>query len=144
MDTLHILQTIWYFVIAILLVGYSLLDGFDLGIAALFPFLAKNDDERRSLIDLIWPFWDGNEVWLVTGGAALFAAFPYAYSTVFSGFYLALMLVLYSLIFRAVSIEFWHYDEARRRFWGFAFVIGSSIPALLYGVALGNVVGGFD
>jgi cytochrome d oxidase, subunit II (cydB) len=142
MDTLYTLQVIWYFIIGILFIGYSLLDGFDLGIAALSPFLAKDDTDRKTLFGIIWPFWDGNEVWLVTGGAALFAAFPYAYATVFSGFYLALMLVLFALIFRAVSIEFWHYDEKRRSLWNTAFVVGSVIPALLFGVALGNVIVG--
>ncbi len=140
MDMLFILQVVWYFIIGVLFIGYSLLDGFDLGIAALSPFLAKDDNDRKTLFGIIWPFWDGNEVWLVTGGAALFAAFPYAYATVFSGFYLALMLVLFALIFRAVSIEFWHYDEQRRNLWNAAFVVGSVIPSLLYGVALGNVV----
>jgi cytochrome bd ubiquinol oxidase subunit II len=142
MDALSILQVIWYFIIGGLFLGYSLLDGFDLGIGVLSPFLAKDDGERKNLFGIIWPFWDGNEVWLVTGGAALFAAFPFAYATVFSGFYLALMLVLFALIFRAVSIEFWHYDEKRRRWWNGAFVVGSLVPSLLYGVALGNVVVG--
>ncbi len=142
MDTLFILQVVWYFIIGVLFIGYSLLDGFDLGIAALSPFLAKDDSDRKNLFGIIWPFWDGNEVWLVTAGAALFAAFPYAYATVFSGFYLALMLVLFALIFRAVSIEFWHYDEQRRNLWNVAFVVGSVVPSLLYGVALGNVVVG--
>jgi len=93
-------------------------------------------------MDSIWPVWDGNEVWLITGGAALFAAFPFAYATVFSGFYLALMLVLFALIFRAVSMEFWYYDEKRRKLWAWAFTIGSFLPSLLFGVALGNIIYG--
>ncbi|RPI94074.1 MAG: cytochrome d ubiquinol oxidase subunit II, partial [Spirochaetales bacterium] len=101
METLAFLQTSWYVIIGILLAGYAILDGFDLGAGALLPFLAKDDEEKLSVFNSIWPFWDGNEVWLVTGGAALFAAFPHAYATVFSGFYLALMLVLFALIFRA-------------------------------------------
>ena len=140
MEPLALLQTIWYFIIGILLAGYAILDGFDLGIGALFHVLAKSDEDRKRLFDSIWPFWDGNEVWLITGGAALFAAFPLAYATVFSGFYLALMLVLFALIFRAVSIEFWHHDEGRRPLWSAAFTIGSLLPSLLYGVALGNVI----
>lgn len=140
MDSLYILQVIWYFIIGLFLAGYSILDGFDLGIGALFPMLAKSEDDKKKLFDIIWPFWDGNEVWLVTGGAALFAAFPYAYSTIFSGFYLAFMLVLFALIFRAVSIEFWYYDVKRRKFWVIAFIAGSIVPSLLYGVALGNVI----
>lgn len=140
METLELLQTIWYFIIGILLTGYAVLDGFDLGVGALFPVLAKSEADKKRLFDSIWPFWDGNEVWLVTGGAALFAAFPVAYATVFSGFYLALMLVLFALIFRAVSIEFWYHDEKRRPMWSTAFTAGSLLPSLLYGVALGNVI----
>lgn len=108
----------------------------------LLPFLAKKDEEKRILYNAVGPFGDGNEVWLLTGGGALFAAFPHAYATVFSGFYLALMLVLFALIFRAVSLEFWSYDEKRRKIWEWSFVIGSFLPSLLYGVALGNVIVG--
>ncbi len=140
METLAFLQTSWYIIIGILLAGYAILDGFDLGAGSLLPFLARDDEERLAVLNSIWPFWDGNEVWLVTGGAALFAAFPHAYATVFSGFYLALMLVLFALIFRAVSIEFWYYDIKRRGLWNAAFVAGSLLPSLLFGVALGNVI----
>jgi len=142
MESLDLFRDIWYVLIGVLLLGYSILDGFDLGIGSLFPFLVKDERDKKVLFSSIAPFWDGNEVWLITGGAALFAAFPQAYATVFSGFYLALMLVLFALIFRAVSIEFWHTDERRRKFWEWAFVIGSFLPSLLYGVALGNVVVG--
>jgi len=142
MEFIEILQNIWFILIGVLLVGYAILDGFDLGIGTLFPFLAKTENEKKAIFDTIWPFWDGNEVWLLTGGGALFAAFPHAYATVFSGFYLALMLVLFALIFRAVSLEFYYYDEERRALWGWAFTIGSFLPALLYGVALGNVIVG--
>jgi cytochrome d ubiquinol oxidase subunit II len=114
METWDVLRTVWFIIIGGLLVGYSILDGFDLGIGVLMRSLAKKEEEKRALFRAIGPFWDGNEVWLVTGGAALFAAFPHAYATVFSGFYLALMLVLFALIFRAVSIEFWAHDEKRR------------------------------
>jgi cytochrome d ubiquinol oxidase subunit II len=142
MLTLIYLQNIWYILIGVLLIGYSILDGFDLGVGSLVPFLAKKDDDKRVLFNAIGPFWDGNEVWLLTGGGALFAAFPHAYATIFSGFYLAFMLVLFALIFRAVALEFWSYDEKRRKLWEWTFVIGSFLPALLYGVALGNVVVG--
>lgn len=142
METIDILRTIWFLLIAVLLIGYSILDGFDLGIGSLFPFLAKKEDDKKRLFKAIGPFWDGNEVWLLTGGGALFAAFPHAYATVFSGFYLALMFVIFSLIFRAVSIDFWHHDEERRNFWEWAFIIGSFLPSLLFGVALGNVIVG--
>jgi len=111
-------------------------------VGILLPFLAKKDEEKRILYNAVGPFGDGNEVWLLTGGGALFAAFPHAYATVFSGFYLALMLVLFALIFRAVSLEFWSYDEKRRKIWEWSFVIGSFLPSLLYGVALGNVIVG--
>jgi len=136
------LQHIWFFLIGVLFLGYSVLDGFDLGIGALLPFLARSEDERRALFNAVGPFWDGNEVWLLTGGGALFAAFPYAYATVFSGFYLALMAVLFALIFRATALEFYRYDPAHGKAWAFAFELGSFLPALLYGVALGNVIVG--
>ena len=142
METLILLQNIWYILIGVLFTGYSILDGFDLGIGMLLPFLAKNEKEKRMLFKAVEPFWDGNEVWLLTGGGALFAAFPNAYATVFSGFYLVFMLVLFSLIFRAVSLEFWIYAKKGRKFWEKAFVIGSFLPALLLGVVLGNVVVG--
>ncbi|MGQ9852159.1 MAG: cytochrome d ubiquinol oxidase subunit II [Candidatus Oleimicrobiaceae bacterium] len=142
MEIVSILRVTWYFLIGILLAGYSILDGFDLGIGVLFPFLAKKEEEKRLLLRSIAPVWDGNEVWLLTAGGALFAAFPQVYATVFSGFYLALMVVLWALIFRAVSLEFRAHDERRKRLWEFAFVAGSFLPALLFGVALGNVVVG--
>lgn len=137
-----LLQNIWFILIGVLFAGYAVLDGFDLGSGTLMPFLSKKEDDRRSLLESIWPFWDGNEVWLITAGGALFAAFPHAYATVFSGFYLALMLVLFALIFRAVSMEFWFFDEKRRGIWQKAFFISSFLPSLLYGVALGNVLVG--
>jgi cytochrome d ubiquinol oxidase subunit II len=140
MEIIDVLRNTWFFLIGILLLGYSILDGFDLGIGMLFPFIGKEEREKRILLNAIWPFWDGNEVWLLTAGGALFAAFPHAYATVFSGFYLALMLVLFALIFRAVSIEFWHYDEGRRKIWEWSFILGSFVPSLLFGVALGNVL----
>ena len=142
METLHFLQTTWFILIGVLLLGYSILDGFDLGIGTLLPFLAKKEKEKEVLLQAVGPFWDGNEVWLITGGGALFASFPHAYATVFSGFYLALMLVLFALIFRAVSIEFMTHDEKNRKTWEWCFVIGSFLPSLLFGVALGNVVVG--
>jgi cytochrome d ubiquinol oxidase subunit II len=136
------LQNVWYLLIGVLLCGYSLLDGFDLGLGVLMPVLGKSADDRDSLFRSIAPFWDGNEVWLLTAGGALFAAFPHAYATVFSGFYLALMLVLFALILRAVSIEFRVHAQAGKRLWEAGFVAGSAVPALLFGVALGNVMMG--
>jgi cytochrome d ubiquinol oxidase subunit II len=142
MDSIQNFQILWFVLILILFVGYSLLDGFDLGIGALLPFIGKTKEEKDILINSIGPVWDGNEVWLVTGGGALFAAFPNAYATAFSGFYLAMMLVLFALIFRAVSMEFRAHDEARAGIWEKAFFMGSALAALLFGVALGNVVYG--
>jgi cytochrome d ubiquinol oxidase subunit II len=138
------LRLIWYVLIGVLLIGYAILDGFDLGVGVLYRLIAKTDRERRILLNAIGPVWDGNEVWIITGGGALFAAFPQVYATVFSGFYLALMLVLYGLIFRAVSFEFRSKveDGRWRNAWDWAFAVGSFIPALLYGVALGNVARG--
>jgi len=136
------LQSLWFVLILVLFMGYSLLDGFDLGVGALLHLLGKNKKEKDILINSIGPVWDGNEVWLITGGGALFAAFPQAYATAFSGFYLAMMLVLFSLIFRAVSMEFRAHDEKHARLWEIAFSAGSGLAALLFGVALGNVVFG--
>jgi cytochrome d ubiquinol oxidase subunit II len=140
--TLINLQDMWFVLICVLFAGYSILDGFDLGLGALLPVLGKKKEEKDILISSIGPVWDGNEVWLITGGGALFAAFPQAYATAFSGFYLAMMLVLFSLIFRAVSMEFRAQDTARSGFWEVSFTIGSFLAALLFGVALGNVVFG--
>ena len=140
METATWLQSIWFVLVGVLLAGYSVLDGFDLGLGILFPFLAKDEKEKRELLRSIGPVWDGNEVWLLAGGGALFAAFPQAYATVFSGFYLALMLVLFGLILRAVSIEFRAHVESGRGFWEAVFVGSSALPALLFGVALGNVI----
>jgi cytochrome d ubiquinol oxidase subunit II len=138
------LRVAWYILIGVLLIGYAILDGFDLGVGVLYRIVAKTDRERRILLNSIGPVWDGNEVWILTGGGALFAAFPQVYATVFSGFYLALMLVLYALIFRAVSLEFRSkmQDERWRNAWDWAFSVGSFLPALLYGVAIGNVARG--
>jgi cytochrome d ubiquinol oxidase subunit II len=136
------LQLAWYVLIAVLLAGYAVLDGFDLGIGALYPYLTRSKEERAALRSAIGPVWDGNEVWLVTGGGALFAAFPPVYAMAFSGFYIAIMLVLWGLILRAVALEFRARDEHRGTLWDLAFHIGSLLPALLLGVALGNVIRG--
>jgi len=142
MESIQNFQILWFVLIFILLLGYALLDGFDLGMAALLPFLGGTKEEKDTLIASIGPVWDGNEVWLVTGGGALFAAFPHAYATAFSGFYSAMMLVLFALIFRGVSIKFRTNDPARAGIWEKAFIGGSALAALLFGVALGNVIYG--
>lgn len=136
------LQIIWFVLVGVLLAGYAVLDGFDLGVGVLYPLVANTDEERATLRSSIGPFWDGNEVWLLTGGGALFAAFPPVYATAFSGFYLALILALAGLIFRAVAIEFRSKDPAWGRFWDWAFFGGSLLPAFLFGVAVGNLVRG--
>ena len=137
------LNTTWFFLVGVLLAGYAVLDGFDLGVGALHLWV-KKDRDRRVLLNAIGPVWDGNEVWLVTGGGALFAAFPLVYSTVFSGFYHAFMLLLWMLIFRAVAIEFRSKRQERwwRRMWDTSFAVGSVGASLLVGVALGNVARG--
>ena len=134
------LNTIWFILIGVLFTGYAILDGFDLGVGALHLF-TKTDVERRTFLNSIGPVWDGNEVWLVTAGGALFAAFPEVYATAFSGFYLALMLLLFCLIFRAVAIEFRSKQEMLwwRRLWDVSFTVSSVVASLLIGVALGNI-----
>ncbi len=137
------LNVLWFILIGFLLTVYAILDGFDLGVGVLHLF-TRNEQERRLSMNAIGPIWDGNEVWLITGGGALFAAFPRAYATVFSSFYLAFMLLLLALIFRAVSFEFRGQVESQawRRLWDRAFAFGSLVPALLYGVAVGNILRG--
>ncbi|KPJ49241.1 MAG: cytochrome D oxidase subunit I [candidate division Zixibacteria bacterium DG_27] len=137
------LQVTWYFLIGLFLLVYAILDGFDLGVGFWYLFSKRNRD-RRLMRNAIGPVWDGNEVWLLTGGAAIFAAFPEVYATVFSGFYLALMLVIFALIFRAVSIEFRGKLDTPGwgNFWDATFGIGSILPALLFGVAVGNILRG--
>ncbi len=137
------LPTVWFVLIGVLFTGYAMLDGFDLGVGALHLFTRK-DEERRIMLNAIGPVWDGNEVWLVTGGGALFAAFPNVYATVFSGFYLAFVLLLAALIFRAVAIEFRSKQPMRwwRQMWDVGFAGGSLLSSLLIGVAIGNIAWG--
>lgn len=137
------LHVIWYGLVGILLTGYAILDGFDLGVGALHLF-TKKDEHRRLMLNSIGPVWDGNEVWLVTGGGALFAAFPEVYATVFSGFYNAFILLLFALIFRAVAIEFRSKQPMLwwRRMWDISFSMASILASFLMGVAFGNIVWG--
>ena len=137
------LNILWFILLGVLLAGYAILDGFDLGVGILQP-VAKTDEERRVLLNSIGPIWDGNEVWLVTFGGAMFAAFPEAYATVFSGFYIAFMLVLFALILRAVSIEFRGKIQSRtwRRFWDYGFFVSSLLASLLFGTAVGAAMNG--
>ncbi len=138
------LNTIWFILIAVLFIGFFFLEGFDYGVGILMPFLGKDDRERRVIINTIGPHWDGNEVWLLTAGGAMFAAFPNWYATMFSGFYLALLLMLLALIVRAVAFEFRskHDDPRWRKLWDWSIFFGSAVPALLWGVAIANLVRG--
>jgi cytochrome d ubiquinol oxidase subunit II len=138
------LNQVWFVLYVVIIGGYVILDGFDLGVGMLSPFVARSDHDRRILLNSIGPVWDGNEVWLVLGGGALFAAFPFVYASLFSGFYLALMAVLLVLILRAVAIEFRSKrpGERWRRTWDRFFTISSTGIAFLLGVALGNVLRG--
>jgi cytochrome d ubiquinol oxidase subunit II len=137
------LNLLWFILLGVLLIGYAILDGFDLGVGILH-LGARDDNERRIFMNAIGPVWDGNEVWLLTFGGALFAAFPNAYATAFSGYYTALMLVLFALILRAVSMEFRGKldSPAWRKFWDTAFFGGSALAALLFGVAVGSTMKG--
>jgi len=137
------LQAIWYFLIGVLLTGYAILDGFDLGVG-FWHLGARGDKERRTLLNAVGPVWDGNEVWLLTGGGAIFAAFPPVYASVFSGFYLAIMLVIFTLIARAVSLEFRSKEASAswRGLWDTVFSVSSTVTGLLLGVALGNILRG--
>ena len=144
------LPTVWFILIAILWIGYFVLEGFDFGVGILLPVLGKGEDaadtekRRRVLINTIGPVWDGNEVWLLTAGGATFAAFPHWYATLFSGFYLPLLLILLALIVRNLGFEYRHKRESVqwKRGWDLAITIGSFIPALLWGVAFTNIVRG--
>jgi cytochrome d ubiquinol oxidase subunit II len=138
------LEQLWFFLILVLWLGYFFLEGFDFGVGTLLPFVSKDDLDRRVVINTIGPVWDGNEVWLLTAGGATFAAFPLWYATVFSGFYLALFLVLAALIFRGMAFEFRHKREDAKwvAWWDRAIFWGSALPALLWGVAFADFVHG--
>ena len=138
------LQTIWFILIAILWIGYFILEGFDFGVGMLLPQVAKNEAERRAVLTTLGPVWDGNEVWLLVAGGATFAAFPEWYATLFSGFYLPLFLILVGLIVRGVSFEYRSkYGRAEwRSRWDIAIIISSAVPAILWGVAFANIVRG--
>jgi cytochrome bd ubiquinol oxidase subunit II len=144
------LNILWFVLIAVLYIGFFILEGFDFGVGILLPFLgrgksrAETDKKRRVIINTIGPHWDGNEVWLITAGGATFAAFPHWYATLFSGFYLPFLLLLVALILRGVAFEFRSKDENPRwrHFWDWAIFTGSLVPAFLFGVAFGNLAHG--
>ena len=140
----EILRVIWWLFLGVLLIGFAIMDGFDLGVAALLPFVARTDGERRIAINTIGPVWEGNQVWLITGGGAVFAAFPPVYAASFSGFYIAMFLVLATLILRPVGFDFRNkFEDPRwRSFWDYALVAGGVVPSLVFGVAFGNLLQG--
>jgi cytochrome d ubiquinol oxidase subunit II len=138
------LNTVWFILVSILFVGFFFLEGFDYGVGILLPFLGKDDTDRRRILNAIGPVWDGNEVWMIAAGGAMFAAFPNWYATLFSGFYLPLLLILLALILRAVAFEFRSKDRrpAWRSLWDMLIFVGSLVPALLWGVAFANLIRG--
>ena len=138
------LNILWFWIIAVMFIGYFILDGFDFGVGMSLPFLGKDDTDRRVLINSIGPVWDLNETWVIVAGASLFAAFPEWYATMFSGFYLALLVILLALILRGVSFEYRHQrpESEWKKWFDGMIVVGSAVPALLWGVAFANVVQG--
>lgn len=138
------LNTLWFILIAVLFIGFFFLEGFDYGVGILLPFLGKEDIERRAIINSIGTHWDGNEVWMITAGGAMFAAFPNWYATLFSGFYLALVVMLLALIARGVAFEYRSKQDSPqwRNRWDWVIFIGSFVPALLWGVAISNLIKG--
>jgi cytochrome d ubiquinol oxidase subunit II len=136
------LKIIWWLFVGALLIGFAIMDGFDLGVGTLLPFVAKTDGERRVMINNIGPTWEGNQVWFITGGGALFAAWPLVYSAAFSGFYWALLLVLFALFFRPVGFEYRSKvaDPRWRSAWDWGLFVGGAVPSLVFGVAFGNLL----
>ncbi len=136
------LKVIWWLFIGVLLIGFAVTDGFDMGVGALLPFLGRTDDERRVIINSIGATWEGNQVWFITAGGATFAAWPLVYATAFSGFYWALLLVLFALFFRPVGFEYRSkVDDPRwRNAWDWGLFVGGTVPALVFGVAFGNLL----
>ena len=140
--SLDMLRVIWWLILGILLIGFALTDGFDMGVGALLPFVARDDVERRVTINTVGPVWEGNQVWFILGGGAIFAAWPPLYAVSFSGFYLAMFLILAALILRPVGFKYRSKREDRRwrTSWDWALFLGGAVPALLFGVAVGNVL----
>ena len=138
------LKVIWWLFIGALLIGFAIMDGHDMGIGTLLPFVAKTDEERRIVINSVGVHWEGNQTWLITGAGAIFAAWPMVYATAFSGFYWAMLAVLWAMFFRPVGFKYRSMiqNETWRKTWDWCLFIGSFVPALLFGVALGNVIQG--
>ncbi len=138
------LKLIWWLLVGVLLIGFAIMDGHDMGVGTLLPFLAKDDTDRRVMINTVAPHWDGNQVWFITAGGAIFAAWPVVYATAFSGLYWALLLVLFALFFRPVGFDYRSkLEDARwRSAWDYGLFAGSAVPALVFGVAFGNLFQG--
>lgn len=139
-----ILKLVWWALVGVLLLGFAIMDGHDMGVGALLPFVGNSDEERRVMLNTVGPHWDGNQVWFITAGGALFAAWPLVYATAFSGFYWAMLAVLWALFFRPVGFDYRSKlaSPAWRRGWDWGLFVGSAVPALVFGVAFGNVLQG--
>ena len=140
----EVLRVIWWALVGVLLIGFAITDGFDMGVGALLPIIGKNDNERRVMINTIAPHWDGNQVWLITAGGAIFAAWPTVYATAFSGFYVAMVLTLMALFFRPVGFDYRSKieDPRWRSTWDWCLFIGGAVPPIVFGVAFGNLLQG--
>ncbi len=138
------LKLIWWLLVCVLLIGFAIMDGHDMGVGTLLPFIGRSDDERRVIINTVGPHWEGNQVWFITAGGAIFAAWPLVYATAFSGFYFALMAVLWALFLRPVGFDYRSKvaDPRWRAMWDWGLFAGSAIPSLVFGVAIGNVITG--
>jgi cytochrome bd ubiquinol oxidase subunit II len=138
----EILKLIWWVFVGVLLIGFAITDGMDMGVGNLLPFVGKTDDERRLMINTVGPHWDGNQVWLITAGGAIFAAWPVVYATAFSGFYVAMLLVLFALFFRPVGFDYRSKlgDARWRNAWDWGLFVGGAVPSLVFGVAFGNLL----
>ena len=138
------LKFLWWVLVVVLLVGFAVMDGFDMGVGTLLPFIGKDDTERRVLINSVGPHWEGNQVWFITAGGALFAAWPMVYATAFSGFYVAMLPVLWSLVFRPVGFDYRSKLEnpTWRKFWDWGLFVGGAVPPVVFGVAFGNLFEG--
>ncbi|MCZ2096674.1 MAG: cytochrome d ubiquinol oxidase subunit II [Burkholderiales bacterium] len=138
------LKVVWWLLVGVLLVGFAIMDGHDMGVGTLLPFVGKDDDERRVVINTVGPHWDGNQVWFITGGGAIFAAWPLVYATAFSGFYWAMLAVLWALFFRPVGFDYRSKlgAPAWRNVWDWGLFVGGAVPPLIFGVAFGNLLQG--
>ncbi|GAA4650056.1 cytochrome d ubiquinol oxidase subunit II [Kistimonas scapharcae] len=141
----EMLKLLWWVLVGVLLIGFAITDGYDLGSAGLLPFLGKNDNERRVIVNAVAPHWDGNQVWFITAGGAIFAAWPMVYATAFSGFYWAMVLVLFALLMRPIAFEYRAKVEPHQRKWcDLGLFISGTVPSLVFGVAFGNLFQGYD